>query len=267
MAKSSFRTIEISDPTYEQAGLRFMTIKTSHLKGRGDICLYVPDNAQDYAHLPIYILLHGVYGSAWAWALKGGAHTTFQQLLTSKDVKPAVIAMPSDGLWGDGSAYFSHHERAFDRWIVEDLPLAIAENIAGTSTSSPLCIGGLSMGGYGALSLGSRFPNHFRAISGHSSITRLAQMTQFVEEPLSDYTQECESPNVIDSMIENRDQLPPIRFDCGMADELIQANRNLHEELQAANIPHQYEEFPGGHEWSYWQEHVRKTFLFFDQQV
>jgi len=267
MAKSSFRTIEISDSAYEQAGLRFMTIKTPHLKGRGDICLYVPDNAKDHAHLPIYILLHGVYGSAWAWALKGGAHSTFQQLVKTKIVKPAVIAMPSDGLWGDGSAYFSHHERAFDRWIVEDLPLAIAENIAGTSTHSPLCIGGLSMGGYGALSLGARFPDHFRAISGHSSITKLAQMTQFVEEPLSAYTTECQSPNVIDSMLENKDLLPPIRFDCGIADELIEANRVLHQEMIAAGIPHDYQEYPGGHEWPYWQEHIRKTFLFFDQQV
>ncbi|MBX2876060.1 MAG: esterase family protein [Saprospiraceae bacterium] len=267
MSKSSFRTIEISDPTYEHAGLRFMTVKTANLQGRGDVCLFVPAEAPNFKDLPIYILLHGVYGSAWAWALKGGAHVAFQQLLQEQAVKPAIIAMPSDGLWGDGSAYFTHHQKAFDRWIVEDLPLAIAENIVGASTSSPLCIGGLSMGGYGALSLGSRFPSHFRAISGHSSITRLEQMTQFVEEPLSAYMDACQTPNVIDSMIENRDLLPPIRFDCGIADELLSANQTLHQELTAANIPHTYQEFPGGHEWPYWQEHVRKTFRFFDEQL
>ena len=265
MSKSSFRTIEISDPGYEQPGLRYMTIKTPHLKGRGDVCLFVPQDAQDHQDLPIYLLLHGVYGSAWAWALKGGAHQTFQELLDENAVKPAVIAMPSDGLWGDGSAYFTHHQKSFDKWIIEDIPLAIAENIGGTSTASPLCIGGLSMGGYGALSLGSRFPRRFRAISGHSSITRLEQMAQFVEEPLSDYTAECQTSNVIDSMLANKDLLPPIRFDCGNVDELIEANRQLHQEMTSAEIPHQYQEFPGGHEWPYWQEHVRKTFLFFDQ--
>lgn len=267
MSKSSFRTVEISDPSYEQAGLRFMTIKTPNLQGRGDICLFVPADHQNRKDLPIYILLHGVYGSAWAWALKGGAHLSFQQLLQENAIKPAVIAMPSDGLWGDGSAYFSHHQMAFDKWIVEDIPLAIAEHIAGTSSASPVCIGGLSMGGYGALSLGSRFPRRFRAISGHSSITRLEQMVQFVEEPLSDYTAECQTPNVIDSMLTNRNLLPPIRFDCGNMDQLIQANRQLHQEMRSADIPHQYQEFPGGHEWPYWQEHVRKTFLFFDQHL
>lgn len=265
MSNSSFRTIEISDPNFEQSGLRFMTIKTPNLRGRGDICLFVPHQAQDHEHLPIYILLHGVYGSAWAWALKGGAQQSFQQLLDEEMVQPAVIAMPSDGLWGDGSAYFTHHQKAFDKWIVEDVPLAIAENIVGTSTASPLCIGGLSMGGYGALSLGARFSDRFRAISGHSSITRLEQMAQFVEEPLGDYTKESKTPNVIDSILAHRDQLPPIRFDCGVADELIQANRSLHQEMLAANIPHEYQEYPGGHEWPYWQDHVRKTYLFFDQ--
>lgn len=244
-----------------------MTIKTPHLQGRGDICFFVPKEASSHQNLPIYLLLHGVYGSAWAWALKGGAHRSFQQLLDAKEVKPAVIAMPSDGLWGDGSAYFTHHQKAFDRWIVEDVPLAIAEHIDGTSTDAPICIGGLSMGGYGALSLGARFPERFSAISGHSSITRLSQMEQFVEEPLTAYTAHCQTPNVMDTLLAHRDQLPPLRFDCGVNDDLLAANRRLHEALIAADIQHLYEEFPGGHEWSYWQAHVKDTYRFFDQHV
>ena len=39
---SSFRTIELSDSEFESQGLRFLTVKTPNLKGRGDICLYVP---------------------------------------------------------------------------------------------------------------------------------------------------------------------------------------------------------------------------------
>ncbi|NBO04020.1 MAG: esterase family protein, partial [Betaproteobacteria bacterium] len=47
------------------------------------------------------------------------------------------------------------------------------------------------------------------------------------------------------------------------ADELIGANRILHGQLQAAGIPHTYEEFPGGHEWPYWTEHIADTLRFF----
>ena len=68
---SSFRTIELSDSIFESQNLRFLTVKTANLKGRGDICLYVPQVDENVDNLPIYILLHGVYGSAWIWAMKG----------------------------------------------------------------------------------------------------------------------------------------------------------------------------------------------------
>jgi len=262
---SSFRTIELSDSPYENNGLRFLTIKTPNLQGRGDICLFIPKVEKGTSHLPIYILLHGVYGSAWIWAMKGGAAQTAQRLMDTQQIQPAIIAMPSDGLWGDGSAFFSHHDKNFDQWIVNDVPKAIVENIPEAGEKSALCIGGLSMGGYGALMLGSRFPERFKAISGHSSITKLEQMTLFVEESLSEYTASCDLPNVIDAVKMNQDKLPPIRFDCGVADDLIAPNRLLHQQLTGLGISHIYQEFQGGHEWPYWQEQVEKTFLFFDE--
>lgn len=264
---NSFRTIELSDGPFESDGLRFLTIKTPHLRGRGDICLFVPKVEKGKTDLPIYILLHGVYGSAWVWAMKGGAHHTAQRLMKKKKIQPAIIAMPSDGLWGDGSAYFSHHQKKFDQWIVHDVPLAVIENIPEASKKSPLCIGGLSMGGYGALMLGARFPEKFNAISGHSSITKLEQMRLFVEEPLEEYAATCQLPDAIDALKMNREKLPALRFDCGMSDELFEPNRLLHQQLTDLNIPHSYQEFEGGHEWSYWQEHVEETFRFFDRAV
>ncbi|MCB0633114.1 MAG: esterase family protein, partial [Lewinella sp.] len=184
---SQFRTIELSDPAFEQEGLRFLTVKTPNLLGRGDICLFVPEVEDGISDLPIYILLHGVYGSAWVWAWMGGAHRAADRLIKKREIRPAIVAMPSDGLWGDGSAYFAHHGKHFDRWIVEDVPQVIRETIPSAKESISLCIGGLSMGGYGALSLGARFPGKFVAISGHSSITRLEQMADFAEEPLAEY--------------------------------------------------------------------------------
>ena len=109
---SVFRTTEISDPQYEWDGLRYLTVKSQHLKGRGDVVLYLPDQLTD--DIPVVTLLHGVYGSAWAWALKGGAHKVADKLISDKTIKPMVLAMPSDGLWGDGSAYFSHHKKHFE---------------------------------------------------------------------------------------------------------------------------------------------------------
>ena len=264
---SSYRTIELSDPPFESNGLRFLTVKTQNLKGRGDICLFVPNVEKGITDLPIYILLHGVYGSAWVWALKGGAVKTANQLIQNGEIHPAIIAMPSDGLWGDGSAYVKHQSRNFEQWIVNDVPQAIIENIPEAGTNSKLCIGGLSMGGYGALRLGSKFYEKFTAISGHSSITRLEQMSQFAEEPIEGYKKQTTVHDVIDAIIKDKENLPHLRFDCGTSDPLIEANRLLHAQLLGNNIAHIYQEFEGGHEWSYWQEHVKKTLIFFDENV
>ena len=112
---SRFRTTEISDPQFESDNLRFITVKTEHLKGRGDLCVFVPEGVSA-ANLPLVVLLHGVYGSAWIWAHKAGVHRTAQRLIEAGRIKPMVIAMPSDGLWGDGSAYLPHNALNFEKW-------------------------------------------------------------------------------------------------------------------------------------------------------
>ncbi|WP_339714215.1 alpha/beta hydrolase-fold protein [uncultured Kriegella sp.] len=264
---SSFRTIELSDNNYENDGLRFLTVKTKNLKGRGDICLFVPKVSEGVTNLPIYILLHGVYGSAWVWAMKGGAHRTAQRLMDNGTIRPAIIAMPSDGLWGDGSGYLPHLEKNFSEWIVSDVPNAIIENIPQASVESELCIGGLSMGGYGALRLGIQNPHKFKAISAHSAITKFEEMGDFVEESLSSYGVKDSETAVIDAVKNHKNKIPSLRFDCGTSDDLLEANRLLHQQLLNLKVTHVYQEFEGGHEWPYWIEHVKDSFLFFNGQV
>jgi putative tributyrin esterase len=264
---SKFRTTSISDPKFESDNLRFITLKTPNLKGRGDICVFVPDGstAKD---LPIVILLHGVYGSCWAWSQRAGAHRTTQRMIDEGKIKPMILAMPSDGLWGDGSGYLPHNSMNFEKWIAEDVPNAVIELVPQASDKSPKFISGLSMGGFGALRIGSKFPTKFKGISGHSSITSLKQMILFVEEPIENYNQTSETDeDVFLTMEKNREYLPSIRFDCGTDDLLIEHNRKLHQQLTESNIKHQYHEFNGAHEWSYWEEHLEETLLFFDELI
>lgn len=262
-----FRTTEISDPQFENDHLRYITVKTNNLKGRGDICVFVPPE-ENSTNLPLVILLHGVYGSAWVWSQKGGVHKTALKMIHDKEIPPMVIAMPSDGLWGDGSGYLPHNQKDFEKWIVEDVPNAVIENIASVTQNSDLFISGLSMGGFGALRLGIKYANKFKAISAHSSITDLKQMNLFVEEALENYLQEDETENSVWEIVRKHSKrLPRIRFDCGKADELIEANQNLHEQFKTASIPHKYEEFEGGHEWPYWQKQVKKSLLFFTEKT
>ncbi len=260
-----FRTTEISDPKFESDHLRFITVKSENLKGRGDICVFVPpiENAEN---LPLVILLHGVYGSAWVWSQKAGVHRTAMQMIEQGKILPMIIAMPSDGLWGDGSGYLSHNQKNFENWIVHDVPNAVRENISAVSISSNLFIAGLSMGGFGALRLGLKHADKFKAIAAHSSITEIDQMRLFVEEAIENYEQDDIRENSVLGALEKYGGHPKIRFDCGTDDELITQNRALHSALVRLKVQHVYKEYSGGHDWSYWQKHIKKTLLFFAEK-
>lgn len=263
---SSFKTIELSDPRFERDGLRHVTVKTPNLQGRGNVLLYVPPSEYLVGkNIPIVILLHGVYGSAGVWAMKAGAHLTAQKMMVVEKKVPFILAMPSDGLWGDGSGYAKHSGKDFEKWIVEDVPQAVQEAVPQTSAQSPIFMAGLSMGGYGALRLGAKFSKKFKAISGHSSITRWEEMDLFVEENISTFAPAEKEQDLIDIFIKNKKELPPFRFDCGREDDLIEGNRLFHQQLLEADIAHQYEEFSGGHEWIYWETHLVNTLLFFQK--
>jgi len=264
---SKFRTIETGEIRFDSGKLVMCTVKSPALHARGDISLYIPDEANhSQKPLPIVILLHGVYGSHWNWMLKGKAHEVLSNLIRSGEIPPMILATPSDGLWGDGSAYLRHDEMDTAKWIVDDVPALIAE-VCKQNTTAPHFITGLSMGGFGALRLGASNPARFTAFSGHSSITAIEQMPLFVEEPLQSYTttNSPETQSVLDTICAHQHHLRPFRFDCGSSDLLIEFNRTLRDGLLQKGIHFEYEEFEGGHEWVYWQNHIGKSFRFFSQ--
>ncbi len=260
MSDSKFFTTEVG----HLDGLDFYTIKSDHLQGRGDVLVYRSQQA-DLESLPLVILLHGVYGSHWVWALKAQVHKTLQKMVDEGSLRPMILALPSDGLFEDGSAYLAHKKRNFEKWIVEDVITLVAEKVEPFELgSSPVFIAGLSMGGYGALRLGAKYPKIFNAFSGHSSITKYDEMGHFIQDMGKLNEQVRFKEDVLQVILENRDSLRPFRFDCGTDDPLISGNRALHQELQDLKISHVYEEFGGGHEWEYWTEQVKKSLLFFD---
>jgi S-formylglutathione hydrolase FrmB len=262
-----FHTVEISDPRYEREDLRQVTVKSPALAQRADLTIHATPAARATTDVPVVVLLHGVYGSHWAWTLRGGAHVTSARLQLAGELPPCVLVMPSDGLWGDGSGYLPHRLQDFERWIVNEVPAAAAHAVSAISPNSPVFIAGLSMGGFGALRLGAKFPQRFRAISAHSSITHFDQFRDFVEERLGSFTVQDEDRDVFQTLYRNRELLPPIRFDCGTSDSLLDSNRLLHQALLETGIHHVYEEFPGGHEWSYWEKHLENTLHFFAREM
>lgn len=264
---SRFRSFEASDPALAPPGLHFVTVKSAALGRRADLLLFVPPQVEGLHDVPLVTLLHGVYGSHWAWAFKGGAHLTAQRLVDGGAIGPLVLAMPSDGLWGDGSGYVAHGGQDFERWIVDEVPAAVRQACAACSDASPVCIAGLSMGGFGALRLAGRYPRRFAAAAGHSSITDASQLDPLLDETRAGWSAAPADTSVFEALRAAGAPRPPLRFDCGRSDPFIDANRQLHADLQAAGIAHEYAEHDGGHGWDYWSRHLEDTLRFFGAVV
>ena len=124
------------------------------------------------------------------------------------------------------------------------------------------------MGGYGAVKLALKFPDQFCSAVGHSGCYAIAK-----RNPIEDSDAERrrifgdkpeggpDDPFALAEKID-RAKLPEIRFDCGTEDFLLDHNREFHAYLDKLGIPHEYEEFPGTHEWGFWDTHVQQALAF-----
>lgn len=258
--EKDFPNAQLSSPIPGNENLRFLNFRGEALGSRGDVVLFSPPGMESLQRIPLLILLHGVYGCQWNWWLNGDIHRTATEML--QDGTPMMIAMPSDGLWGDGSGYVPHAHADYEKWIVDDVPRCLRE-VFPQLDPHRFFIAGLSMGGFGALRLGMKYASRVLGISAHSSITKVEQLSQFIPYPPKAFQYAGEQDvDLLHWAPVNRDRLPPIRFDCGTEDSLLQANRELHEALANLGVRHVYEEFPGGHDWPYWTQHVRRTLAF-----
>ena len=229
--------------------------------------VFLPPSYASIPALPLLVLLHGVYGSHWNWWILGDAAATAHRMIKEGSMEPMAIAMPSDCLWGEGSGYVRHENEDAERWIMDDVPRSLQQFLPQLQIDR-IFLAGQSMGGYGALRLGMKYASRVAGISAHSSVTEIAQLREFVREPLQEYLiAGKQDADILHWARKHRSLLPPIRFDCGTEDSLLAGNRQLSCDLEKERIPHIYEEHPGCHDWSYWQMHLSRTLRFCSEIV
>jgi len=138
-------------------------------------------------------------------------------------------------------------------------------------------LGGLSMGGYGAITNGLKYHNIFGHVIGLSSalIMDLAAGKETMKGPNAMGTDETYFKMIFGSDISRipehefnprhaaetvKDELEPdfdLFFCCGINDMLVAANRAFHFYLKKLGISHTYKEGPGTHNFKFWDEWIR----------
>ena len=262
--ETRFRTVRASPPDELARGSRVLTVQSPALRGRGDLIVHVTNGARLRPDVPLVILLHGVYGSFWNWTLSGRAHLTLDRLVAQGLVRPMVLATPSDGLAGEGTAYLRTDSADYEAWIMQDVVDCVRELIDPVSEASPLFLGGNSMGGFGAARLGLRNGSRVSGIAMHSAITHLDQLAQFTVNDVGDEAGLDSEERCLVHSFDACDSPPPLYIDCGRSDPLAEANRELHQALDVRGVRHEYHEFEGAHDWDAWTERVEHGLRFFD---
>ena len=137
-------------------------------------------------------------------------------------------------------------------------------------------IGGLSMGGYGAMRNGLKYSSTFSAIislSGALHTDALAVTESESGFPLGrkSYLESCFGPlgellgsdmdprALVTRLKKESSPIPRIYMACGTEDKLIEANRELSEFLTKEGLELSYEEAPGGHSWDFWDTYIKRA--------
>lgn len=209
---------------------------------------------------PLLVLLHGVHdGDGSVWWQEGRAHETVAQLIADRTIPPMVVMMPSDTGAGSGSGYCDWVDgtTAAETYLIRELlPWANAN----LPVMGRPFVTGLSMGGYGAWMLALRNPGTFASATATSGFFSPRRLFDFVVDNrvrmwASDENEAAHDVTVLVQDLARRQGLR-LAFDCGTDDALIDHNRGFRSKLTVAGIAHGWAEHPGGHDWSYWRDHL-----------
>lgn len=229
--------------------------------------VYLPaDYETSQRSYPVLYLLHGYSDDETGWIQFGEANSVADKAIASGDASSCIIVMPDGKVsWYVNS--FDGKDPWQDMFIKEFIPF-IEKEYRIRVKKEFRAIAGLSMGGFGALSISMRNTELF------STCVAMSSGTFTDEEILTDNTYDHYFGNIFgpkskDTVSEHwkafsplyllesvdREKLKSVRFyiDCGDDDFLYKGNSALHVKMRDLEIPHEYRVRNGSHQWSYWR--------------
>ncbi len=214
-------------------------------------------------------LLHGILGDDTDW-LYG---TRIARWAAEKDL---CVVMPS----GENMFYVDQPDTGnrFGEFIGRELVEFTRKTFPLSHKREDTYIGGLSMGGYGAMRNGLKYSDTFGAIIGLSSAFLVDESLMIVnpnptfpsdrqEYKKAVFGQDLEAAIASDKNpyvlirqhLEQKKEIPAIFMACGKDDFLLSKNQKFVSFLRENNVPVHYVEAPGNHEWDFWDTHIKEA--------
>ena len=228
------------------------------------VVLPVKYSANKDVRYPVIYLLHGLTGHYDNW-------TNLSKLATYAAAYDTIVVTPE----GENGWYTDHSSKAEEKWesyIAGELISEIDKRFRTVPTRDKRAIAGLSMGGYGAIKFGLKYPDKFVAVGSFSGALGAASYTEkqipgaigrtidgIFGPTGSDVRKSNDIFDIVRSLTPERlKDLPFIYLDCGTEDFLFQNNRDFAALLVEKKVPHEYRQLPGVHNWAYWDKQVQE---------
>ncbi|MBQ3372850.1 MAG: acetylesterase [Oscillospiraceae bacterium] len=211
------------------------------------------------------ILLHGLTGTDTDWLYGGVA----QEMAIQFNL---AVFMPTTG----NSFYLDRGYPGgnYASFVGEEFPDYIRKTFGYCTAREDTLIAGLSMGGYGALHLALAFPDTFCGCIALSSALRIRDLAEkgpegesvlpaaMVRDLFGDPEKLLDSDKNPEyqyrKLKESGTPIPKIYLACGTEDPLLRTNHVFRDFLKNQNADYRFEEGPGVHNWTFWNEYLPK---------
>jgi putative tributyrin esterase len=299
-----------TSPLAAQGTVLTDTLYSQALGTRKAFVVYLPPSyARDTARrYPVAYYLHGHWGSETDWTRQGALAPTMDSLVAAGMPEMIVVMPDGDDGWYttwnslgryracmDGPSPGPHAEPResycvpwpkYDDYVARDLVAFTDSNYRTHADRAHRGIAGLSMGGYGAVTLALNYPDVFAAAWSHSGFlatmlvadsgrTREARSIEELRE-LRRGSWYSMGPAFGEDTIGwrardpatllrralgrgGRGELPALGFDVGRDDFFLPQNRAFARALDSLGVRHDYAEHPGRHDWAYWRAHLPES--------
>ncbi|MCP9493993.1 MAG: esterase family protein [Pyrinomonadaceae bacterium MAG19_C2-C3] len=233
---------------------------------------------------PVLYLLHGLTGNFTNWAAKSNLanHAARHKFI--------IVTPEGENSWYTDSPVVETEK--YESYIVRELIPDVETRFRTLKTRNSRFIAGLSMGGYGALKFGMKYPDMFAVAASMSGALMAPRWTgtaltagrdggnnpfsitlrRSIAQAFGEANNPARDANDLFKIARElpaarRAALPFLYLDCGTEDSLIGVNRELAILLTEQKIPHEYRELPGRHDWKYWDAQVQEVLRLMEKKM
>jgi S-formylglutathione hydrolase FrmB len=249
----------------------------------GDLvyALYLPPGYDDGARrYPVLYLLHGAFGNHLEWLHSGYLQETLDAMIADGRVAPMIVVMPEAGnsWYVDSKSIGGPGD--YETAIAADLVAEVDKTLRTKPDRWARGIGGLSMGGFGALRLAFHEPFRYGAAAAFSgafwaSVRPDTVLPARVDKvfagafgaPFAPARLIAANPlSMIDRLAEAKDP-PAVFLTVGDRDrfKLYLETFEVFRRMRERGLPVEMRMTDGDHEWSTWAAELGDALLFFDR--